>query len=467
MLFNSFPFFVLLAVTLVLFYLPPLRSQQTRILILSSLVFYAWEAPWLLLLLLGSIAVNTLLSWLLASGPQSRLVRVLTAGLIFNLLIIALFKYGPLLVRSLGIADRGLGHTLATLPLPIGISFYTFESISLLVDLFRQRRDEKPPFIPPDWRTHFEHTALFVAFFPHLISGPILKAHQFYPQIVPRFFRDIRWNEAFKLCVLGFFLKCVVADNLKDQTSELLFSPKMLSVASITLLTTLVGYSVQIFSDFAGYSLIALGVALLFGYRLPQNFDFPYIAASLGEFWRRWHISLSTWLREYLYYPLGGNRLGPARTYVNLFIVMALGGMWHGAAWSFMIWGLYHGIGLAAERWLLDRHPQAYDRIPKELRIAGVFTFVTFGWLLFKFPDFADALEFLRCLVGNWRVGVAIFPIFQCAFFCLPVAVYYLVASNQKLRSMVRAREGLCYGALLTAIVISSGLPGSFIYFQF
>ncbi len=215
MLFNSLPFLVLLAATFTLFHLPPLRRGQTLVLIAASLVFYAWEAPWLLLLLIGSILTNTLISRLVASGPVPRLARVMVAGLLFNLSLIGLFKYGALAASSLGLSDRGVGHTLVTLPLPIGISFYTFESISLLVDLFRHRRRGEPSFIPDGGWRHLEHTALFVAFFPHLISGPILKADRFYPQIGPKRFRDIHWNCAFKLCVLGFFLKMVVATTLR------------------------------------------------------------------------------------------------------------------------------------------------------------------------------------------------------------------------------------------------------------
>ncbi len=237
----------------------------------------------------------------------------------------------------------------------------------------------------------------------------------------------------------------------------------------ITLLALLFGFSMQIFADFAGYSLIAIGVALLFGYQLPDNFNFPYLARSLGEFWQRWHMSLSTWLREYLYYPLGGNRRGRMRTYFNLFMVMALGGLWHGAAWSFALWGLFHGGGLAVERWFEDRFPGRLGEVSAGLRLLGVFGFVTLGWLLFKLTDIRHVAEFTRCLAGNWRLGLGNQKalLMNVALFSAPVLAYHASAAWMPLGSWLRRHEGLACGGLLAAIALSSGLPGAFLYFQF
>lgn len=466
MLFNTFPFFVLLAITLTLFYLPAFQRWQTAILIVASFVFYAWEAPWLLLLLIGSVLFNTWLSYLTVLSERSRPVGVLAAGVTVNLLVIVFFKYGPLLATAF-LSHTVSGHWLLTMPLPIGISFYTFEGISLLVDLFRCKERQQSVFTPRSWGRHLEHTCLFFAFFPHLISGPILKANDFYPQIGPKSFCDIPWNSVFRRCVLGFFLKVVIADNLKESTQILSF-PQFLSYSSVTLLASLVGYSMQIFADFAGYSLVAIGVAELFGYRLPDNFRFPYISRSLSEFWRRWHISLSTWLRDYLYLPLGGNRKGGARTYVNLFLVMMLGGLWHGAAWSFAIWGLFHGAGLAIERRILDVAPNAFERIPATIRIAVVFAFVTLGWLLFKLTDFRYVLAYLHCLWTNaGKSFLGDKPLMPLFLFSLPVVAYHLVGGIEPAVEWTRRHESWLYGAMLAAIVITPGLPGAFIYFQF
>jgi alginate O-acetyltransferase complex protein AlgI len=471
MLFNSFPFLILISVTFILYYLPWISGStrsQVGVLIVSSLIFYAWESPILLLLLTASIGINSWISWRIAVSPGGKLWRAFMAGLIFNVLLLAFFKYGSLLARTVLKPETGIATLLLEIPLPIGISFYTFESISLLMDLKRLRERNEPVFISDRFGEHLGQTTLFIAFFPHLISGPILKADQFYRQIGGRKLKDIQWHEAFRLVVIGFFLKCVVADNLKDTTAALSF-PSFLGFPPIVLVSLLFGFSVQIFADFAGYSYIAVGVALLFGYQLPRNFDYPYIAASLAEFWRRWHISLSTWLREYLYYPLGGNRLGKVRTYINLFLVMVLGGLWHGAAWSYAAWGFYHGCGLAAERWLLDQRPHLFERLPSFLRVAGVFAYVTIGWIFFKLTRFSDVIEFGRCLLFNWRISIEgnTPRLMNIAAFSLPVLVYYVAGCWQPVRSWSRRNAPILEGALLAAVVISSGLPGSFLYFQF
>lgn len=259
----------------------------------------------------------------------------------------------------------------------------------------------------------------------------------------------------------------MVADNLKDFTSDLAF-PQFEVASRLKLLVLVFGYSIQIFSDFAGYSLIAQGLGAMFGYTLPANFNFPYIANSLGDFWRRWHISLSSWLRSYLYFPLGGNRHGEWRTYFNLFAVMVLGGLWHGAAWSFAVWGLYHGVGLACERY-------AADRIPKNVGVpdwAGrplVFVFVTAGWLLFKLSNFRDVARFISCLIHPKVAdsGDAKYALAGIGLLSAPVVAYHLGALLPGFGAALRRREGLVHGVMLALILVAQGLPGSFIYFQF
>ncbi|MFN9911764.1 MAG: MBOAT family O-acyltransferase, partial [Pirellulaceae bacterium] len=219
--------------------------------------------------------------------------------------------------------------------------FYTFHGISLLVDVFRGRNLETFERDKSLYR-HLADTLLYLVFFPQLIAGPIIKAKEFYPQVTLKSIRQVDYQGSVRLLILGLFLKTVVADNLSEQTFWIAY-PYFLGKSSADLLLLLYGYSAQIFADFAGYSLIAIGLARLLGYQLPDNFHFPYLASSIGEFWRRWHISLSSWLCDYLYIPLGGNQKGAVRTYFNLIIVMFLGGLWHGAAWSFAIWGLWHG----------------------------------------------------------------------------------------------------------------------------
>ncbi len=489
MLFNSLPFVFFFLIVFGVYYLPPLRRFQVAVLIVSSFVFYAWASPPLLALLLFSISVNALTSFQVARAERRGRIAWATAGVVVNLAVLGFFKYGALLsglvLDAFGGPRSGAAQTVLLLPLPIGISFYTFEGISLLVDTLRRREPGTSgvPFIAATGREHLERTGLFVAFFPHLVAGPILKARDFYPQIGPKRFRDVPWTRVFQLLVTGYFLKMVVADNLKLMTFWIAF-PYFQAQATLTNLALLYGYSIQIFADFAGYSLIAIGLAAAFGYVLPDNFNFPYVSRSLAEFWRRWHISLSTWLRDYLYFPLGGNRRGPTRTYLNLLTVMVLGGLWHGAAWSYAFWGLFHGVGLAAERAVGGGGPTSAADQPFGRRLLrdacgalAVFAFVTFGWLFFKLPDFHQALWFLSALAHNWRITPDPMLVAPVALFSLPVVVYHLLhfPTWQDARGAWcaghprrwAACRDLCLSIMLALLILNSGNSSEFIYFQF
>jgi alginate O-acetyltransferase complex protein AlgI len=361
-------------------------------------------------------------------------------------------------------------------PLPIGISFYTFQGISLVVESWHAGTKGFPGLMPPRGpkEVGWFHARVwfFKAFFPQLIAGPIVKAADFFHQIGPKRWADVDWSGALRKLVLGFFLKMVVADNLKEATS-LLSWPQFAEVPRGSLLLLLYGFSFRIFADFAGYSLIAQGLARLFGYELPLNFLHPYLAPSLTDFWRRWHLSLSGWLREYLYIPLGGNRRGEARTYVNLFLVMFLGGLWHGAAWSYAAWGVAHGVGLAIERWTGAGRgdPASW---PRWRRFAGwlvTFHVVSLLWLLFQLPDIRHAWAFVRCLATN---GGGILPqsAFVIGLFGLPVVLHHAWGATESWRERWpgpwRLRvEALAYGIMLFLLLVNSGSSGDFIYFQF
>jgi alginate O-acetyltransferase complex protein AlgI len=328
--FVSLEFAVLVSVTLLIYYLPPVRKWQPLVLIIAGFVFYGYDNPYRMLLLAGCALINFFVSYVCMSSTQRRAqISVIAAGVVGNLLILAFFKYGKVMVHTFSGQAGNLGEVgsaIGDLAMPVGLSFFTFQGISLLVDALRDKINVK---FHEDkakrFREHGRSTFLFIAFFPTLLSGPIMKAHQFMPQIAAKRFKDIDWSACVKGLILGYFLKMVIADNLKDQTFWLAY-PHFLAFSSANLLTMVLGYSVQIFADFAGYSLISIAIARLVGYQLPDNFNFPYISTSFSEFWRRWHISLSTWLRDYLYFPLGGNRKGRARTYINVLVVMFLGG---------------------------------------------------------------------------------------------------------------------------------------------
>jgi len=483
MLFNSLPFAAFLFITFALYYVPALQKWQVQLLVLASMVFYAWTLPALLLLLIASILVNASVSFAVSCVGPVDAKRWALVGVLLNLAVLAFFKYGGLLATSFQQVTMRKVPWPVAIPLPIGISFYTFEGISLLLDCLSPSPNKPRAFtVERTFAKHLQNTALFVAFFPHLIAGPILKARQFFPQIHQKHLRDIPWAIVVRTLVTGYFLKTVVADNLKDYTFWISY-PSFEALSGKTALTLLYGYSIQIFADFAGYSLIAIGLAALFGYQLPTNFYFPYVAKSLAEFWRRWHISLSTWLRDYLYFPLGGNRKGNLRTYVNLLTVMVLGGLWHGAGWSYLVWGGYHGVGLAAERFFVGDLARFGD-VPAAnrreawldaARVVAVFAFVSLGWLLFKLPEFGQALGFLRVIVAQWPRALDLSRAVPVFVYSLPVLFYYLwnlprvrqLRTESAFVSPLRIVETLAYALAIVALFINAGSAGEFIYFQF
>lgn len=466
MLFNSFSFLIFLVIVFIIYYIKPLAKYQVTILVLASLFFYAYSEPALLTLLLFSALINILISYYVAYGNRKWIRQWVTLGVAINLLGILFFKYNRLVFAPLS-EGSDIARFIINIPLPIGISFFTFEGISLLIDVFRQKEAENKKMIPASFGIHAQRTLFFISFFPHLVSGPILKAHDFYPQIEKKKIFDIEWEQVFKNLVLGYFLKMVVADNLKDFTFWIAY-PYFESVSSINLIVMLFGYSFQIFADFAGYSLIAIGLANLFGYRFQDNFNFPYIASSFKDFWKRWHISLSTFLMEYLYFPLGGNKKGKARTYFNLMLTMVLGGLWHGAALSYAVWGAFHGLALAIERLVSDKVQIRMNFLFLIVKSLFVFCFVTMAWLLFKLPDFNEVIKYFQSIARNQDVKVSHAQIVYITLYSSPVLLYhfaYLVKSRVNIS--FRKSEFVYYALMLFLIVTNSGSAGSFIYFQF
>ncbi len=471
MLFTDARFFLFLAVVFAVYYLPLLSGGwQIAWLLAASLFFYADNQPWLLALLMLSAAITITSSDRVLKAESLGAKRTWAAGgVAVNLAVLGFFKYAGFLYGSLFGPDTGISAFLLAIPLPIGISFYTFHGISLLIDVMRMG----PGIVKPQRQGHNAsygtRAFLYLTFFPQLIAGPIVKAREFFPQIHRHQFRDIDWPGACQALLIGYFLKSVVADNLQEQTFWLAY-PYFVGLSSVNLLVLLFGYSVQIFSDFAGYSLIAIGLARLFGYELPENFRFPYIAETFSEFWTRWHISLSTWLREYLYFPLGGNRKGPTRTYINLMTVMFLGGLWHGAAWSYAAWGVWHGAALIIERLGSDTaFYRTRNTAMRGLRIILVFSVVTLGWLLFKLPDFSQVLQFLAALKHNIHMRPAMGGPLMILLYAAPVVAYhvhYLLRRSDPLRPQSSLRP-LMFGLMLTMIALNSGPGAAFIYFQF
>ena len=458
MSFTSWQFVAFVTAVFALYYLPSLRRLQVYILVAASLVFYG-TGQTELLPLLATAVLGTY--WLLVLTLRDR--RWLPIGIAFNLGLLIFFKYKFLFIdpAAPSLSGNGAVDFLLRLPLPIGISFFVFHNISLLVDL--SRRGKTAPGLTD--------TFLYIIFFPQLVSGPITRAENFLPQIEPKYISTVPFVEAAKWIVAGYFFKLFVANNLNEMTTLIDYPLYETVKASDRWLLTLL-YSYQIYADFFGYSAIAVGLALLFGYRLPINFNLPYLSASFAEFWTRWHISLSTWLRTYLYIPLGGNRHGPVRTYLNLMIVMGLGGLWHGAALSYLVWGLLHGLFLVLERPFLPLFDKPSEnrnltRAIASLRILMVFACVSLAWIFFKLTDFNHALSFFAGMFNDppiphpARVYRSLALIYALPVILQPLMPYLL-------RAPLGARlEPYLYGAMAALMLVEAGPDTSFIYFQF
>lgn len=548
MLFNSWEFLTLLLGTVFLYHLPfPARTAkvwQVTLLLVASAVFYSWENPRLLLLLgtsclVNAIAVERILFWknriqcfgvsaaaTPSSGstieennsccpsetPMYRSARCkarqwLIWTVALNLALLAFFKYAGFLTAQIppGWLSTGVAEWLSGIPLPVGISFYTFQGISLVVDVWRGDISKSTSDrLAGRGRSRIESirdTSFYISFFPQLVAGPIVKAHEFVDQIGVKRFTDIDWTLVRRSLILGYFLKIFVADNLAEQTASLTLGADRISGSGpLNLIPLLYGYSFQIFADFAGYSLIAIGLGALFGYKLPPNFNFPYLSISITEFWRRWHLSLSSWLRDYLYFPLGGNRKGAGRTYFNLFLVMFLGGLWHGAAWKFALWGSLHGLFLGFERfssstklWVSDSRfrirsfsagldanlapPSTHQSRSWTLSITfikWIFTFhlVTALWLTFMMPDLASIAAFFK-EIAVWNPKFSGPPIFSLLFYGSAIVLYHAWGWLREHRQHYFNKlsqsplEPVIHGLMLFLILTNPGAPRGFIYFQF
>jgi D-alanyl-lipoteichoic acid acyltransferase DltB (MBOAT superfamily) len=388
-LFPTVTFALFFAVVLPVSWLLQPHQRAWRVwILLASYVFYGWWDWRFVFLLAGSTVVNHILAVAIyRTRPQHARKLLLTLALVFDLGLLGYFKYANFFLSSV---DNTVGTSwIADVVLPVGISFYTFMAISYVVDTYRGE------LVPAS----FARFAVFQAFFPHLVAGPIVRASELLPQLEsPRDPRRVDVSRAFFLIVSGLFLKVVIANHLATHIVDDVFAaPNRHS--SLEVLVGVYGYAVQIFADFCGYTNIAIGVALLLGFQFPQNFNSPYAAVSLQDFWRRWHMTLSRWLRDYLYIPLGGNRKGTLITYRNLMLTMVLGGLWHGAAWTFVIWGAIHGVGLALER-ALGWRPTS----PAARWFGRLLTFhvVCFAWIFFRADSFARAGSVLERLFTAW-----------------------------------------------------------------
>jgi D-alanyl-lipoteichoic acid acyltransferase DltB (MBOAT superfamily) len=431
----------------------------------ASYVFYGWIDWRWVLLLVGSTVVNTVFAQAIGRGSSDEgRKRTLIAAIAFNLLLLGTFKYLGFFVSSTDDAlnSIGLGSPLpfVQIVLPIGISFFTFQSISYVVDVYR--RDAKP--------ASLGDFAILQAFFPHLVAGPIVRVNEFIPQLkAPRDPRAVLAGPAIFLIAGGLLKKTVVADELARKIVDPVFGdPGAHSGAEVLL--AIYGVAAQIYCDFSGYPDMAIGIALLLGFRLPQNFDRPYLATSLRVFWHRWHMTLSRWLRDYLYIPLGGNRKGERMAYRNLMLTMLLGGLWHGAAWTFLFWGGIHGGALSAERWLRANFDT--KRVPGWVGWLVTFNVVCLAWVFFRAPDLGTAFAVLGQIGAS---GPA--PLVTPVLIALTAGAVAIQAVPRDLWRRAEAwfvarpvpLEGIALGLLVVIADAAVGQQGiaPFIYFQF
>lgn len=401
MLFNELIFWAFFAVVACLYVVLPHRGQN-RMLLVASYVFYgAWDWRFLSLIMLSTVVDYFVGLRMERELQDARRRTLLWVSLGVNLGMLAVFKYFGFFVDSFQSLLASLGYAAdpwaLSIVLPVGISFYTFQTLSYTIDIYR--RDLKPT-------RDFLNFALFVSFFPQLVAGPIERAKNLLPNIeTPRVLSWENVRRGAVLCLLGLIKKVVIADGIAPSVNAIYASPDP-SRIDIVLATWL--FAVQIYCDFSGYTDIARGVAKMLGFKLMRNFAQPYFAADPQEFWRRWHISLSTWLRDYLYISLGGNRGGSWKTYRNLMATMTLGGLWHGAAWNFVLWGLYQGGLLAVHRAISGRHKRTGEGARRGLlswlgRLVAITVFfqvVCYGWLLFRAQSFDQIADFSLKLVG-------------------------------------------------------------------
>ena len=381
--------FLFLPVTLAAYYAAP-KGWRNGVLLVASLAFYAWgEAPYLVLVI-GSVLFNYAIGGAIGRAQDPRVrKRWLAAGIAGNLAVLAVFKYANFAVGNVNALAPVLAITplaIASIPLPLGISFFTFHAISYVVDVYKRNADAE---------RNLPRFALYILLFPQLIAGPIIRWRDIAAQLPEREQRIADFSYGVRRFVLGLGKKVLIANTL-GRTADQIFALPAAELTTPLAWLGLVCYTLQIYFDFSGYSDMAIGLMRMFGFRILENFNYPYIARSIREFWRRWHISLSNWFRDYLYIPLGGNQRGERRAYANLVIVFLLCGLWHGASWPFVLWGAWHGAFLVAERAGLDRLLRRIGPLAHVYALLAVMG----GWVLFRCETLTQALSYYAALAG-------------------------------------------------------------------
>jgi len=474
MLFCTQQFLIFFLVVFLAYWALPWRRPRVWLLLAASYYFYAsWNANLARLIFLTTVCDYFIARGMDATSVPWRRRALMLLSIVGNLGVLCYFKYANFFLDSLREALTAAGAT-ASIPvlsviLPVGISFYTFEAISYTVDVYRGK-------IPAE--RNLDHFLLFILFFPHLVAGPIVRASDFLPQVRrPKRLTWTRFAVGGRLILLGMFKKMVIADRMGLMVDPVFVNPSGYDTAIVWMAA--VAYSIQIYCDFSGYSDIALGTARLLGYRLAINFNMPFAATNITELWRRWHMSLSSWIRDYIYIPLGGNRGSTGRTVFNLLFAMTLCGLWHGANWTFVVWGALNGVYLivhrafrAATRNLTEVHAILQSVPGTIVRIAVTFTAFTLAMVIFRSPTFATAATvFDRLFIPADGAGspVPVMPFWTLAgiVFAAHVLAARPEAWNMWYRLPAPVRGVALAGMLVATLILVPVTTGMFIYFQF
>ncbi len=485
MVFNSYTFIAFFVIILMLYNLPITWKAKKIILLLGSYVFYAaWNPPFILLLWLSTVVDFFVGRALYTQENVVKKRMLLVLSLIGNLGMLCFFKYGGFFLENfvdlVNLVGIDFHPAKPNIILPAGISFYTFTTLCYTIDMYEKKSQPVKSILD---------FSLFVTFFPHLVAGPIVRPPQLVPQFEsPRSTTRKQMTEGLLLLTLGLFMKVVLADGQLAPTANDIFGNSG-SYLALDAWMGVLAFSGQIFFDFAGYSTCAIGVALCLGFILPENFKYPYAAIGFSDFWRRWHITLSAWLRDYLYIPLGGNRQGQFKTYINLMVTMLLGGLWHGANWTFVVWGGLHGFYLWVEKFIRDKFSGRKAHLDPDVAVAGIttgntslafiyalFTFflINVTWVFFRATTFAQAWTMLGSMFGMFQESepalttLAIIKVW--VIISLMVVVHWWMRNTsvlqvaQKIPWWVLA---IVWALMLMALALSQESSSSFIYFQF
>lgn len=466
MTFNSVQFLFFLPFTLLLFYSMPKRTRWVGLLLMSYVFYAGWKVEYLALLLYSTVTEFFIANFIHRSTTRFKRRLWLATSLVSNFGLLILFKYFHFLIGG-SPWFKSLANTSETVlwlqfifefGIPVGISFYTFQTVSYAIDVYRGRT------VPEKNIAKF---ALFVNFFPQLVAGPIERFDHLFPQLFRDFSPQINtFVKAFRLCLYGFFLKMVIADNLGDIIAPVFQDPNSYNLLSKWLAA--VCFSFQIYADFFGYTLIAIGVALLFGVKLMDNFKSPYSSYSLKEFWERWHISLSTWFRDYVYIPLGGSKSTKSRWILAIFLTFGLSGLWHGANVTFIYWGLFHGVYYLFEQLLFPvQKGKALGWVERSFRWSITFFAVVFGWILFRINQVKDVAAFFD---GKGSKSLTNFELLILPFTCFLLAE--LIFRHQRVDVYLENKKtwmrwGFYSLILMCILLFSSRGDMQFIYFQF